>query len=221
MKRYGVPSTAQIPEFRKKQLETMEANYGAHYFASVQGKAEIRDVMKERYDVLFAAQIEGYDAKAKATFMAKYGVEHPLQLEYFNEKRFATCLQRYGTPFPGRPLKGPNLVEALVWDMAPNLLFTGDGAYWKRLPNLKVFKNPDFVLPGPVPENPYSGVSRVVEVFGNYWHSQLFTGKACFAHEQELIDAFKLIGIACLVLWESEIKSDLEGIRSRLTNFLL
>jgi len=220
MTRYGVPWTAMDPEVRRKQLDAMEAKYGAHYFASDQGKAEVRDVLMERYGVEFPSQIEGFWDKAKATFQSRYGVDHPLQLEFFNEKRFATCIRKYGTPFPGRPLIGPNLLEAKVASMASNMIFTGDGAYWKRLNNIGVYKNPDFIIPGPDPDHPKRGVTKVVEVFGDFWHSRIFTGKANFDHEQELIDAFKEIGIDCLVLWESEVKSDPEAVNVRLQAFL-
>ena len=48
----------------------------------------------------------------------------------------------------------------------------------------------------------------------------MFTGKAPFAHESELVAAYAEIGIACLVVWESEVKTDPEGVRSRLSEFL-
>lgn len=220
LERYGVPWTAMDTEVRRKQLDTMEANYGSHFFASDEGQAEVRGVLKERYGVEFPSQIEGYDAKAKATFLRRYGVEHPLQLEFFNEKRFATCIRKYGTPFPGRPPIGPNLLEARVGAMSPELVFTGDGAYWKRLPSLGVFKNPDFILPGSEPGHPKRGVRKVVEVFGDFWHSRMFTGKANFDHEQELIAGFLVIGIECMVLWESEVKADPKGVQERLQAFL-
>jgi G:T-mismatch repair DNA endonuclease (very short patch repair protein) len=48
----------------------------------------------------------------------------------------------------------------------------------------------------------------------------MFTGKANFDHEQELIEAFADIGIECLVVWESEVESDPEGVKVRLAAFL-
>ena len=104
--------------------------------------------------------------------------------------------------------------------MCPDLLFTGDGAFWKRLPKIDRFKNPDFILPGPDPAKPKKGVTKVVEAFGDFWHSRLFTGKAPFAHEQELIDAFLDIGIQCLVVWESEVKQHPDEVAERIQSFL-
>ena len=59
-----------------------------------------------------------------------------------------------------------------------------------------------------------------MEAFGDFWHSRMFTGKAPFEHEQELIEAYAEVGIQCLVIWESEVKTDAEEVRSRLSEFL-
>lgn len=176
--------------------------------------------MKERYGVEFPSQIEGNWDKTVATFRERYGVDHPLQLPEFLEKARQTCVQLYGTPFPGLRTKGPNLLERQVSVMSPVLLFTGDGSFWRWLPMLGHHKNPDFIVPGPDPKKPKKGVTKVVEVFGDFWHSRIFTGKAPFDHEQELIEAFAEIGITCLIIWESEVKADLETVKSRITSFV-
>jgi len=115
-----------------------------------------------------------------------------------------------------------NGLETKVFDLVAegSLVFTGDGAWWRLLPLLGRNKNPDFIVPGPDPENPKKGVTKVVEAFGDYWHSRMFTGKVPFAHESELIEAFAQIGIECLVLWESEVLADPEGIRKKLVEFV-
>lgn len=220
MTRYGVPWTSMVPEFRRKQLETMEEHYGSHYWASDQGKLEIRAIMREKYGVEFAAQMDGNWEKMVKTFQERYGVDHPLQLSEYREKARATCTERYGTPFPGLCTNGPNLLEGKVAAMDSRLMWTGNGKFWKRLPSIDAYKNPDFIVPGPVPGHPFRGVTQVVEIFGNFWHSRIFTGKAPFEHEQELIEAFRDIGIECLVIWESEVKQDPAEVAQRLKNFL-
>ena len=50
--------------------------------------------------------------------------------------------------------------------------------------------------------------------------TRLFTGKANFEHESELIDAYSEVGIECLVIWESEVNGDADGVRVRLEEFL-
>lgn len=219
--RYKVEWTNQDPEVRRKQLETMFSRYdGQHYFASDQGKQEVRAVLKEKYGVEFPGAIDGHWEKAVAAFQERYGVDHPLQLEEFRAKQRATNMDRYGQPFPGAPDKGPNKLEAIVAAFAPSLIYTGNHTFWKWLPKLGRHKNPDFLVPGPDPEHPQRDLSKVVEVFGDFWHSRIFTGKAPFDHEQELIEAYADIGISCLILWESEVKTRPDEVRSRLAAHL-
>ena len=203
MERYGVPHTCMDPGVRRRQLETMESNYGGHFFASEEGQAVVRAAMLENHGVEFPGQIEGHWERALATFKTHYP----------------------NLAWPGmlaRPQTGPNGLENLVRSLAPPkaLMFTGDRTWWRWLPKIGHHKNPDFIVPGPDPKHPRRGVTKVVEAFGSYWHSRIFTGKAPFAHETELIEAFAEIGIECLVLWESEVKSDPEAVRERLVDFL-
>lgn len=220
--RYGVPWTSMDPDVRRRQLEAMEARYGSHYFASDEGKDELRATLKERYGVENPAQIDGFWEKAVATFVRKYGVTHPLQLVEFLQKKHDTNIKRYGTPFPGLRLKGVNHLEARLQALAPpdSMLFTGDGKFWRWLPLLSHHKNPDFIVPGSDPDHPKRGVKKVVEAFGDFWHSRMFTGKAPFDHESELIAAYADVGLSCLVVWESEVKRHPDEVRARLTTFL-
>lgn len=226
MTRYGVPHTCMNLEVRRKQLETMESHYGEHFFASDEGKKAVRATLKEKFGVEFPGAIEGHWEKAVATFKERLGVEHPLRLaEYLDKmvpKMVATKMARYGSPWGPVCADGPNGLERKLMALAPSdsLLFTGDGKFWRWVPRLGHHKNPDFIVPGPDHAKPKKGVTRVVEAFGNFWHSKMFTGKAPFEHESELIDAYRDIGIECLIVWESEVKEDPEGVRSRLASFL-
>lgn len=221
--RYGVPWSSMAPEVRAKQLEAHHAKWGSHYFASEEGKAHLRSVMVERFGVEFPGAIEGHWERAVQTFKERYGVEHPLQLAEFLDKQRDTNLARYGTIFPGLRVRGMNGLETKVFGLAPSgsLLFTGDGGWWRHLPRYGRNKNPDFIAFGPDAVNPKKGVTRVVEAFGDYWHSRMFTGKAPFEHEQDLVDAYREVGIECLVLWESEVLSSPDEVRDRLAAFLL
>ena len=222
MTRWGVPWTAMNPDVRKKQLDAMEEHYGSHYFASEQGKKEIQEAMLNQYGVKHYMQSEGAWDKLKKVFQEKYGVDHPLQLEYFNEKRYQTCIERYGTPFPGLRLhgQGMNNFEKQVAQLAPEFMFVGDGQYWKRLPLLGVYKNPDFILPCNDSKHPKRDVLKVIEAFGDFWHSRIFTGKSNFDHEQELIFAYADIGISCLIIWQSELKTDANAVAERIREFV-
>jgi hypothetical protein len=221
MSRYGVPWTSMDPVVRAKQLEAHHAKWGSHYFASEEGKEEILRVVREKYGADHWMQTPGAWDKMKSIFREKFGVEHPLQLAEFLDKQRETLIQRYGNPFPGLRGKGPNGLESAVLNLSQSrLLFTGDGQFWKRLPKIGRYKNADFIVPGPDVDNPKNGVKKVVEAFGDFWHSRIFTGKAPFDHEQELIDAYAEIGIECLIVWESEVYTDEAKTRERLERFL-
>jgi hypothetical protein len=204
LERWGVPWTGMHPEIRTRQLEAHYAKWGSHYFVSDEGKAKIKQAMRLRY-----------------------GVDHPSQMKGWWERVVATNMKRHGVPYPvmqGRFRKGPNNLEQKVMDIAPDgvLRFTGDGGYWRFLPLLGRHKNPDFVVVRPDcdPEHPFRKSTKVIEACGDFWHSRMFTGKAPFEHEQELIDAYADVGIQCLIIWESEVKSDPDGVRGRLEAFL-
>jgi len=220
--RWGVEWTGQHPEVRRKQLETHHERYGSHWFASEEGKAEILRVVRERYGVDHWMHTDGAWDRLVQTFQERYGVDHPLQLAEFLDKQRATNVERYGTIFPGLRHRGMNGLETFVFGLAPrgSLEFTGDGGWWRHLPRYGKNKNPDFIAPGPDSENPKKGVTRVVEAFGDFWHSRMFTGKAPFDHEQDLIDAYAEVGISCLVLWESEVYTNPEATKERLASFL-
>lgn len=214
--KYGVDHPLQLAEFLDKRIETCCERYGVD-------------------NVLQDAEIM---ARLQATNLERYGSPH-----YMNSERFVRqCLVNAGFPLPEvlpdhpmqnreyarqhlekmSPANGPNGLERAVQALAPDgsILFTGDFTFWRWLPTLSKHKNPDFIVPGPDPTNPKKGVTRVVEAFGDFWHSRVFTGKAPFAHEQDLIEAYAEIGITCLVLWESEVKADPDSVRSRLEGFL-
>jgi hypothetical protein len=236
--RYGVGHPSQIEDFWDRTVATFVRRYGAtHPLLLAEFLEKRRSTCQEKYGVDSPLQSPEVYSKLVATVQAQYGVDCVFQAksvmtEEVKEKARQTNIANYGFPHPmmnreyakaqlekiHRP--GPNLPERLLQAMAPELLYTGAGDFWKWLPLLGHHKNPDFILPGPDPENPKKDVVKVVELFGDFWHSRMFTGKANFEHESELILAFKEIGIECLVVWESEVKHSLCETRDRVLSFL-
>ena len=166
-----------------------------------------------------------------------YGVDVPIQSPEIYSKAVATyretCQSKYGVSNAMKvqsiALKAlvraggfglPNLFERRFSSANPELVYTGNGTFWKWLPKLGHHKNPDFILPGPNHKHPHRGVTKVVELFGDFWHSRMFTGKANFEHESELVAAFEEIGIECLVVWESEVKKSPRETQERVHSFL-
>ena len=213
----------------------MMEKYGVQFPGEMEGHWEKAvAAFQKRFGVDHPLQVPELLVKREATNFARYGWKNFIGSEEF----VRACLRSYGVPIPkvlpNHPMKvlefarlhlermtraGPNGLERAVHALAPALMFTGDGSFWRHLPKLGHFKNPDFILPGPDPEHPMRGVTKVVEVFGDYWHGRMKTGVANFEHEQELVDAFAEIGIECLVLWESGVEKDLEAVQERLVRF--
>lgn len=211
--------------------------YGVDSWMKTEGAWDkLVEVFQERYGVDHPLQLAEFLEKRTETVRDRYGVDHVLQSAEVWERWRETSIENWGVPHPMQnkdyarqhfekmgPTNGPNGLERAVQALAPegSLLFAGDFTFWRWLPTLGKHKNPDFIVPGPDPDNPKKGVTRVVEAFGDFWHSRMFTGKVPFAHERELIDAYAEIGIECLVLWESEVKRDEEEVRGRLSEFLV
>jgi len=71
---------------------------------------------------------------------------------------------------------------------------------WKYVGNGEVIignKNPDFVN--------INGRKAVIEVFGDYWHSEEKTGVPLDQHAADRITHFAKYGFNCLVIWEHEM----------------
>lgn len=96
----------------------------------------------------------------------------------------------------------PTTPERELASLAPELRYTGNGSWWRMLPNGK-HKNPDFKVPHQ---------NKVVEVYGDYWHRN--------DDPQELINLYKQVGIDCLVIWEKEIKKTPEIVSEKIAQFI-
>lgn len=70
-------------------------------------------------------------------------------------------------------------------------------------------KNPDFINRQKM---------RIIELFGDFWHSEKRTGIPEEQHEHERIDFFKQYGYNTLVIWQSELK-DIERVVEKIVEF--
>jgi len=212
MERYGVRSTAAIPKFRRKQYDAHLANWGGHFFSSTVFPARekiIRSCLAKVGKVFPKVEVP---AASEADLMERYGVLHPKQ----DREYTLYFLHEIGEKFK----RGPNGFESKVQALAPQLLYTGNRAFWRWLPRLGKHKNPDFLLPGPDPEHPFRDVTRVVECFGTWFHGQRLTGQDPKVHEAETISAYAEVGLECLVVWEHDLKDDPEAVRRRVQGFV-
>jgi len=235
--RYGVEHPGNIPQAIEKRRATNEGRFGGPAPACSPEVVEKMVASFLRiYGVRSPLQNPVVQAKALKTLRERHGVDHPLQSPEIHRRMVETSIRRYGVPYAmqnpevarraaqaARQVERgePNKLEAKFAALNPELAYTGNGTFWRWLPKLGHHKNPDFILPGPDPRRPRKGVTKVVELFGDYWHSRMFTGSANFEHEQQLVEAFRNVGIECLVVWESEFKADPDACRKRMLNFLL
>jgi hypothetical protein len=210
LRKYGAEHPLLLAEFLDKRRGTCQARYGVdNPLQNPDVYARLVDTVRAKYGVDCVFQAESVKEKARETNSEKYGVPHPM----LNQEYALQRLERMRRP-------GPNFLERQFGKHNPELLYTGDGSFWRWLPGLKHHKNPDFILPGPDPKDPKRGVTHVVEVFGDFWHSRHFTGRESFDHEAELISAYAEIGLSCLIVWESEFKKDPDGVRTRVVGHL-
>lgn len=195
-----------------------------------------------KYRYLLGGETEAPKSRDRrlGTMEERYGVQHPLQDPDINaaaqEKRQATCLERFGShsPFSGGCIEPPkkNRLEEAVDLMSPdNVVYVGDHSYWIRCQGADgVWKNrnPDFVV---YDEEKLAEVSggksvnevrtwRVVEVFGDYFHGKAATGMGKEEYEAARKAEYATVGVTCLVVWESEVKKDTEGVRERVLEFV-
>lgn len=103
----------------------------------------------------------------------------------------------------------PNKPETLIINLLNtfNLPFKycGDGTKWVAR------KNPDFIR--------IDGIKKqVIELFGDYWHSEKVTGELEQIHECKRKRHFKKYGYECLVIWENEL-NNFKDIYYKIKNF--
>lgn len=104
----------------------------------------------------------------------------------------------------------PNKPEQLLMKMLDEFYpsdwkYVGDFQFWLG------GKNPDFMN--------INGQKKLIELYGDYWHSQKVIGIPEEQHKQERIDHFKQYGFDTLVIWEKELK-DLLQVEFKIHRFM-
>ena len=202
----------QDPEILAKKIRTCVERYGSEQASRA---PQIREKIIRFSLGKVGKTFPDFDLPAQSDedLVRRYGVDHAMK-----DPDYALFfLHKMGE----HSRTGPNGFESKVLQMAwGKILYTGDRRFWRWLPLLGRHKNPDFVVPGPDPERPFRDVSAVIECNGSFWHSERFTGMPLADHEELLVRAYAEVGLRCLVIWESEIKSDPDKVRQRLIEFL-
>jgi len=91
--------------------------------------------------------------------------------------------------------------------LSPNTFkYCGDGTKWINR------KNPDFIRVD-------GKKKQVVELFGDYWHSEEVIGLDKKEHQEQRINIFGDVGHDCLIIWEHELKNK-KGMIKKLNKFI-
>lgn len=200
-----------ISEKRTKQVD----------FDAVQKKREQTHLKRHGYANPFANP--EVQKKIVETNQRRYGASHAMR----NEEVFARQSESAH--------RGPSEQEKFFDEhTCENVVYVGYGGRFIRT-KTGVHKygrlikdlNPDFmVLPRNVLESALAAVKEhrlldrqkhrskyVIELLGDYYHSKEVIGVEPAEHEKELVEAYKSVGIECLVLWEKDIMTRWESIR--------
>jgi len=110
--------------------------------------------------------------------------------------------------FKGRDIN-PNNVEQKLMSLLDFLYpeewkFVGDGKVWIN------GKCPDFIN---------SSNTKLIEMFGDYWHSEEVTGLPMKQHVKERKAIFTSTGYEVLIIWEHELEGDLQQVKQRISSF--
>lgn len=210
---HGVETPLALPEIQQKAYETNLRNHGGQH------SQQCPEVLE----------------KARQTWMEKYGVDNPSKAEEIKARIKDVWMAKYGVPFPPQSLWVnreqcfPNKLEQSVDEITSQyVVYAGDGSYWVRHKGASRARNPDFVVLTPEQLQLYRDGTQlnslrtfaVIEVFGDYWHGPERTGKSRQDHKREVVEYYGKAGIACLVIWESEMKGHPKRVSARISRFL-
>ena len=92
-----------------------------------------------------------------------------------------------------RPNKTEYNLGKLINIACPNeYKYTGDGSH---------------IINGICPDfTNVNGQKKVIELFGDYWHSEEVRGHSVEEEEQSKRDKYAELGFSCLIIWERELK---------------
>lgn len=161
--------------------------------------------------------------KITETNQRRYGVNHPMQ----NEEVFSRhMISSNSGPSAQELFFDEHTINSVVFNGYGGRFIrtkTGVNKYGRLIKDL----NPDFIiLPDNVLESALMASKErrpmdrqkhrtryVIELLGDWYHSEEVIGVKPEDHEKEIIEAYKSAGIECLVLWEKDVMTRWEIIR--------
>jgi len=111
--------------------------------------------------------------------------------------------KEFGQRFHTYPNKPEIIVINICKELKLPFKYVGNGKEWIN------GKNPDFI---------HEDEKKVIEVFGDYWHSREHTGIDECIHMKERKELFERRGYECMIIWEKELQN-IEKVRRRIKLF--
>jgi G:T-mismatch repair DNA endonuclease (very short patch repair protein) len=212
-------------EYRRKQYES---HIGKHLPKEQKKKIGLSNTGKKRTD---AAKKRYSKIRKGKTFEELYGVEQAkllkqnLQITHTGKKQSSETIEKRTKKLKERlqnleykekwlkaifkgldikPNKPEILLNSILQQLFPNQYkYVGDGSV------LIGYKNPDFIN---VKDH------KIIELYGDYWHSKRITKRNRVDEERQRIKHFVKYGYQTLIIWEYELK-DLVKLKEKLLSF--
>lgn len=219
----AISESLASPEVREAMAERMRMCWDKYYIEWAAKHVEInqREDVKKKIGEASRRNWEDpeYRHKVCASMRATHTQEHiKNKWKATGKKNWAARSDESKLAMHTKALQGqgvfPNKPEKAVIDMGvDNLEYTGDGKYWVTLNfrGTSIKKNPDFICT----QSGWDRVSKVVEIIGAREYTQRNA-----EYDADLIRAYALAGIECLIIDADDVSKFSEDVEARLQSFV-
>lgn len=192
------------PDFRLKMEEIMSSeerrkkiSNSIKEFYSSEDSIETRAIMSQKKKEQWEDQNSSYNS---TDFRNKKSIE---STKKWGDSEFVNKVREH---LIGKKTKSEQLLESILNTYFPNqFTFVGDLSF------IIGTRNPDFID---------EKNNKLIELFGDYWHSEKVQGIDPIIHEKERVSYFKSHNYDTLVIWENEL-NDIDGLKNKINNFIL
>jgi len=145
--------------------------------------------------------------KGKKTYICQYCGKEFVDIHYVKYRKYCSDKCRLVATRPlairgllTRPTRPEQFLIDLIRKHDLPFRYVGDGRIGLD------GKHPDFIE--------CNGAKKVIEIFGNHWHSPLFNPSLRYTQTFfGTLEHYEKNGYACLILWDSELKEESEVVK--------
>ena len=195
------------PKSEKHKKKLRIANLGKYHTKEAKTKIGLSSAIRMKIlwkNPEFRKKNKGHSGKTHT----KEAKEKMSQAHYKCWENFNYREKQLKAIFKGSDIK-PNKPERKLRKLL-NYLFPNEYKYVGDGQVLIGFKNPDFIN--------INGQKKIIELFGDYWHSKEVTGLKKKEHRKQRQEHFAKYGYKTLIVWEHELK-DINKLKTKLIRF--